>query len=502
VNKGVLSNAKPLTNTVTQSASGLTITKAGDWAPQAPKPFFNLVSPQAVQFENTFVRYSGKWIAGWFYGESSWVAGQNRITSLVFDDLEGTSGNINPDSIAALTTLSFPNLSYVASNFSPNTMAALTTLSLPKLNYVGGNFNPATMAALTTLSLPNLRYVGNSFAPATMGALTTFSFPNLRQVASSFNPGTMASLTTLSCPALEYVGANFSPNVMNGLTTFSFPALTFVGNNCSPSTMGALTNLSFPALTTVNGTFSPATMGLVTTLSCPVLSSAASGINVSGLTALTSLSFPALTTTLAGSVSVSAMNSLTTVSYPALQYVGFNIQASTAPVLANFTLPSNGTLKTVAGNVSITGAALTLTSVDHILQVMASLNGTNGTTNYGTGRSINLSGGTSAAPSNAGSVNVTLATSPTLPNLSCSGTTCTVNLTAHGYLSGDVLRVSGVTGATNANRYAVVATVPNANQFTYTITSQTATGAGTANIVKANADAKALVTRGVTLTTN
>jgi hypothetical protein len=83
----------------------------------------------------------------------------------------------------------------------------------------------------------------------------------------------------------------------------------------------------------------------------------------------------------------------------------------------------------------------------------------------------------------------------------CAGTTCTVNWTAHGYATGDVLRVSGITTATNANRYAVI-TVVNANQFTYAITSQTATGAGTATVVKAAASAKALVTRGVTLTTN
>jgi hypothetical protein len=83
----------------------------------------------------------------------------------------------------------------------------------------------------------------------------------------------------------------------------------------------------------------------------------------------------------------------------------------------------------------------------------------------------------------------------------CAGTTCTVNWTGHGYATGDVLRISGITTATNANRYARI-TVVNANQFTYTITSQTATGAGTATVVKAGASANALVTRGVTLTTN
>jgi hypothetical protein len=74
-------------------------------------------------------------------------------------------------------------------------------------------------------------------------------------------------------------------------------------------------------------------------------------------------------------------------------------------------------------------------------------------------------------------------------------------MTAHGYATGDVLRISGITTLTNANRYAVI-TVVNANQFTYNMTSQTATGAGTATVIKAGASAKALVTRFVQLTTN
>ena len=485
MNTGILGNAKPPANTATLATSGLTITKAGDWAPQAPPQFFNLVSPQAVQFGNTFARYSGKWIAGWFYGESSWVAGQNRITSLTFEDLEGTTGAFTPVSMAALTTLSAPNLSFVGGNFSPNTMAALTTLSAPNLSYVGSAFQPASMASLTTLSLPNLRYVGGNFSLNTMAALTALSLPNLSYVGSGFQPNAMASLTTLSFPNLSHVGSGFQPSNMASLTTLSLPNLSFVGGNFSPSLMAALTTLSLPNLSHVAGQISFSSMGALTTISFPALSYIAGFINS------------------AISMTTGGMTSLTTLSLPAVAVINGSI-ASTAPALANVTLPTNGTLKNVASSISITGAALTQTSVNNILQALASLDGTNGTTSYGTGRTVNISGGTSSAPSNAGSVNVTLATSPTLPNLVCSGTTCTVNLTAHGYAVGDVLRVTGVTGATNANRYAAVVTAPNANQFTYT-TANTATptnGAGTANIVKANNDAKALVTRGVTLTTN
>jgi len=122
------------------------------------------------------------------------------------------------------------------------------------------------------------------------------------------------------------------------------------------------------------------------------------------------------------------------------------------------------------------------------------MDGTNNTLAYGTGRSVTITG-TSSAPTNLGS------TTQSGSSFVGAGTTCTVNWTGHGYATGDVLRISGITTLTNANRYAVI-TVVNANQFTYTISSQTATGAGTATVIKAGASAKALVTRGATLKTN
>jgi hypothetical protein len=350
-------------------------------------------------------------------------------------------------------------------------ISGFSTYSESTWSTTGGN-------RILSLIFEDLEGVTGTFAPNTMGAITTLSCPALAYTGS-FQPFSLDVLTVFSFPALQYVVGAFGPTTMPLLTAFSFPALTHINGNFSPSTFNAVTTCYFPALSWINGSFSPATMGALTTLSFPALSFVSGNLGASGMAALT------------------------TASFPALRYVGGAASVGfTTPALANFTLPTDGTLKYIAPpTFSISGAALTLTSVDNILQALASLDGTNGTVSFGTGKTVTLSGGTSSAPSNAGSVNVTLATSPTLPNLSCSGTTCTVNLTAHGYATGDVLRVSGVTGATNANRYAVI-TVVNANQFTYTITSQTATGAGTATVVKAGASAKALVTRGVTLTTN
>jgi hypothetical protein len=359
VTLGQIASLATSTGAAALPTSGLTITRSGDWVPQQPTQFFLLVPAQAVQVGNTYVRYTGKWIAGWAYSESSWVTGQTRITELTFNDLEGVTGNFFPNTMAALTSLSLPNLSYVGGSVTPNGMNALTTLSLPNLSYLVGQFSLSAMAALTTISLPALKYLGNSV-------------------------GTSLNLTA-------------------------------------------------------------------------------------------------------------GLNALTAISLPALERITGSISVASAPALADFTLPTDGRFKWGGTSVSITGAALPQASVDNILQAYASLDGTNGTTSWV--NTLNLSGGTSAAPSNLGS------TTTAGSNFVCAGTTCTVNWTGHGYATGDVLRISGITTATNANRYAVI-TVVNANQFTYTITSQTATGAGTATVVLAGASAKTLVTRGVTLTTN
>ena len=365
-----------------------------------------------------------------------WISGFSTYSESAWST---TGGN-------RILSLIFEDLEGVTGTFAISTMGAITTLSCPALAYTG-TFQPSSLDVLTVFSFPALQYVVGAFSPSTMPLLTALSFPSLTHINGNFSPSTFSAVTTCYFPALSWVNGSFSPNIMASLTTLSLPNLSYVGS-FSPNNMAALTTLSVPNLSYVGGAFSPGIMGALTTLSLPNLS-----------------------------------------------YVGGAVTLASFTALANVTFPTNGTLKSINGNFSVTGAALTLTSVNNILQALATLDGTNGTTSYGTGRTVTITGGTSAAPSNLGS------TTTAGSNFVCSGTTCTVNWTAHGYTTGDVLQISNITTATNANRYAVI-TVVNANQFTYTITSQTATGAGTATVVKAGASAKALVTRGVTLTTN
>jgi hypothetical protein len=310
--------------------------------------------------------------------------------------------------------------------------------------------------------------------------------------------GTVTNLTSILLNNFKYINGNlFDSTTMNSLTTLSLPEIVHITGNFG-LTANALTSFQMPKLTYAK--YLLFTGSNLTSISLPLLNT----IDYFNLTAnsLSSLSLPSLqyvVTSNGGNFNISS-SSMTSISIPSIVAVGSSFSSTitfTTPVLQTLTLPSLGTWKSCGLNVSITNASLNQSSVDNLLATFAYMDGTNGTTSYGSpnARSINISGGSSASPSNLGSITTNGS------NFVCSGTTCTVNLTNHGYLSGDVLRVSGITTATNANRYAVI-TVTNSNQFTYTISSQTATGAGTATIIKAGSSAKALVTRGVTLTTN
>jgi hypothetical protein len=71
--------------------------------------------------------------------------------------------------------------------------------------------------------------------------------------------------------------------------------------------------------------------------------------------------------------------------------------------IVTVTLGTPGVLKSIAGaTINISGQKLDAASVNGILALLVSLDGTNGTTLWGAGKTVNLSGGTSAAPSGQG----------------------------------------------------------------------------------------------------
>ena len=219
---------------------------------------------------------------------------------------------------------------------------------------------------IETIDYGDISFAGliDGFGP-TFAAATTVDFSALI-TAAYFQP-TFAAAATVDFSTLTTVVAYFQPT-FTAATTVDFSALTTVTGNFQP-TFAAATSVDFSSLTTVTGSFQPL-IPLVTTFTLPAIVSLLGGVVAGGLSAC-----------------------------------------------ENFTL--GATLKSCGTGMdfTFTGAALTQASVDGILESLAALDGTGGTTAF-SGVTVDLSGGTSATPGSAG-----LTAKATLVGRGCTVTT-------------------------------------------------------------------------------
>jgi hypothetical protein len=317
------------------------------------------------------------------------------LTTLDFPSLKRVPGNFDITSMSSITTFNFPSLEFVGGNIQPQGFSLLKVMDFPSLNLVN-HFNPTSMTSLTALTLSALTTTMGGFYPSAMASLPTLSCPSLVSVAMNFTPSTMASLTNLSFPSLTSVGGYFSPNSMASLSAMSFSALTSVTNYFAPGTMASLVSMDFPVLTYIGSYFRPTTMASLTTMNFPVLTTVNSYFNPATMGSITTISFSALTG-VTSYITINTMANLTTINLPSLVSVGSYIYAYTSlGNVTNVTIGSVGVTKLINGNVTISGQKLTLSSVEQILSVLASLDGTGGTTAWSAGKTLNISGGTSA----------------------------------------------------------------------------------------------------------
>jgi hypothetical protein len=488
-----------LNTKATISQSDLAVTYTGNFT----YPYlFQFAVPSKYSFRGTFKSFTGKWIEFFNYQESSTVTNSLRLVTLSFDDLEGLVGLVNLNICTALTTLAFPELKFMGGAFTVNNCASFTTLSIPKLEAMNGGFNIQSTPLITSISAPELKVVQGNVNISSTAALTTMSFPKLES-AQGIVASTTAALTSFSFPLLEYIStAGISASSAGSLLTYDFPALKYCLGTIGASGITTLTTMNFPNLLRVGGINTLSGNALATMTFTSLTHSG--NISLSFVNALPSLSLPAMQNVT--SVTIGSATIFTTLSMPSMvDYTGTGttISATSLAALTTASIGTVGTLKSIAGNVTFSACALNQASVDGILKAIASLDGTNGTTSWGTGKTLTLNGGTNSAPSYTGGTPPTKAGSAFVG----SGTTCTVSWVGHGYTTGDLLTISGITTLTNANGTFSI-TVVNANTFTYTIVSQTATGGGTATVKKAGATTdgfyaqQQIIVRGATVTTN
>lgn len=251
-------------------------------------------------------------------------------------------------------------------------------------NSMSASGNGVALPTITALDFGDIQILRNNFT-GSQPTFTSVTANSLFQLSGDFN-FTGAAVTSLSMPALQYVGGRFTSN------------------------FALLTTLSMPALLAINGQFD-SNMSSITTVSMPLLSYVGSNLSPTFANA-TSFDFSSLQYC-SSSISMSAAT-VTTLSFPALISVG-QIFSITAANLVTFSIGS--TLKSIGSNFTMTGMKLDQASVDGILVSLAALDGTNGTTAYSS-KTVNLSGGTSAAPSATG-----LTAKATLQARSCTVTT-------------------------------------------------------------------------------
>lgn len=218
------------------------------------------------------------------------------------------------------------------------------------------------------------------------------------------------TLETISAPSLIvcYGGMDFY-NCTN-LKTMDFPNLIAVNNNSNISFGGNpnLTNVNFPLLEgtpTLNITTSdPGITGFRQSM-FPSLRKASFNVGYNYLPSF-EIDFPLLTD-LTNVINGGSGCNLTNINLPNLVNMYYQITLSYFSILTNVILGSVGITKTwggpTTGNpyIDFQYCALTQTSIDNLLMVMASIDGTNGTTAVYSG-SMYLNGGMNSSPGPSG----------------------------------------------------------------------------------------------------
>ena len=343
------------------------------------------------------------------------------ITAPVFvGSLTGTaSGNDTLGAAAAVAAASVSATNGSATNLNVSGSGNVATIPTSPLSisYSGSWFYPLSYNLRDGSNLQisgsiykiasgkwvdNITYNENTL----IGTLVSCTFNDLAGVYGTFTIGQLRVMTSISAPLLTYIGGSFSPSVSNTyLTNLYFPLLIYTGG-FSPNNFNALTSLSFPSLIYVNGAFTPSSMSGITTFNFPNLSVVNGNFAPSTFSSLTAISLPSLTY-ITGNTTISSMAALTTLDLHSIIGIAAAVTMNSGlGNLTNVTIGTVGITKMLNGSINISGQKLTQSSVDGILAVIASLDGTNGTTSWGSGKTLTINGGTNSAPSSSGSTSM------------------------------------------------------------------------------------------------
>jgi hypothetical protein len=313
---------------------------------------------------------------------------QSRTLPYITADA-GSLGNGNAETVSSIT---FPGITLLGS-ISLDGYLNLTTINLPSVVRIFGNFEFYNLTSLTTLSAPNL--VSAEGPERIIQGATSLQSLSL--------PSYTSLLTITDAPALTSVV--LSDTVFN-LDITDAPLLTTVSSDASTVSLIMTEDTSTVGITNLTSTNFPNVTNLKlqgykgTTLSFPLVT--VFGVSIYNDISTLTINLPSVTT-----ITVFEINntSLTSITVPPTVV---NINSGDVAVAYNSSLTSLslgviGTLKRIDDTQLIfTENALNVASVNGILALLVSLDGTNGTTLFGPGRNVQLVGGTNAAPTGQG----------------------------------------------------------------------------------------------------
>jgi hypothetical protein len=307
-----------------------------------------------------------------------------KTTAQAIADLAGGGGlgTLEIETVGTLGQNNSINYSIKASYSGTATgVQSLPVTATPDIYLYG-----SPSATVTVLSFPTLTSASN-INIGNFPSLQSFSVPELLR-ADAFNLNFNPSLATISAAKLQTIGngglelGGGNPFTVNA----SFPALLSVYRiQCTNTYFGisAITSTVFPVLSEFGGLFQ----------------------NVSDITEITLPSVNSINSY--GLVVNTFYNTLTKVHLPNIISINnFQMNLLNNSALNDVQIGTVGVTKTYNGggsspSINFQGCNLSEASVDGILQLWASLDGTNGTTSV-SGGGLFLNSGTNAAPSSTG----------------------------------------------------------------------------------------------------
>lgn len=312
------------------------------------------------------------------------------VTSLTFTQTTNSEG-YDIENAKALTSVSFPNLESITDSgyFQISGCDVLEVVSLPNFTSIDGNrINISSNPSLVNIDLPNLDltnkaliFNGNALPVSVINDLFVRVAGTSGSVSSrvlQFNQGTNATPSGQGVVALRLA-------LRKGYSIYVNPdTYSWVSSGDFDAISGVINRLSYedsPAVTLVNAN----------------ITDMASGFSVNSSGSLTTISFPNLIST--GSISAITCPLLTSITLNSLVTVGSDgINCTNSTQLATFSAPAFSPINGMEINFS--GCALNLASVNALLARCVS----NASFVSGT---INVDGGTNAAPTGQGATDKT-----------------------------------------------------------------------------------------------